>query len=178
MKYKVIAFTGYLQSGKTNVAAKYLIDNYDFERLRFAGPLKAMMYALGLTEREVEGDLKEQPCELLDGKTPRYAMQTIGTEWGRQLISPNIWTNVLQRNAKAILNKNGLVVIDDCRFFNEAVTIWDLTPDSLVIRILRPGHEPNTTHASEAQNFTVDVEIINDGTIEEFEQKLDRIINA
>ena len=42
-----------------------------------------MLYQLGLGEAHIEGALKEVPCELLGGKTPRYAMQTLGTEWGR-----------------------------------------------------------------------------------------------
>jgi hypothetical protein len=51
-----------------------------WRQVKFAGPLKSMCMALGLTEAHIEGHLKEVPCELLCGQTPRHAMQTLGTE--------------------------------------------------------------------------------------------------
>ncbi|MGV1762806.1 deoxynucleotide monophosphate kinase family protein [Rhizobium rhizogenes] len=92
--------------------------------MKFAGPLKAMLAgfyrACGLDDdeihRKLEGDLKEEPCQHLCGKTPRHAMETLGTEWGRKLIGGNLWTNAwfakVERTA-------GPVVVDDVRFVNE-----------------------------------------------------------
>jgi hypothetical protein len=79
---RLIALTGYAGSGKSTLA-DILACEHGFTVVKFAGPLKAMLRALGLDEREIEGDLKEQPCQLLAGHTPRRAMQTLGTEWGR-----------------------------------------------------------------------------------------------
>ena len=85
----VIAITGQAGSGKTTIA-KHLELEYNYVRVRFAEVLKDMLLALGLTEEEINGDLKEKPCSLLLGKTPRHAMQTLGIEWGRNLIHPDI----------------------------------------------------------------------------------------
>ena len=86
----IIGLTGLAGSGETTVA-RHLMGMHGFVRHRMAEPLKSMLKALGLTEQQIDGDLKEVPCELLGGKTPRHAMQTLGTEWGRDLISQNLW---------------------------------------------------------------------------------------
>lgn len=111
---KLIAITGPIGAGKTTVA-ECLVNYYGFTSVKFAQPLKDMLRALGLTEKELEGDSKEQPCSLLGGKTPRWAMQSLGTEWGRDLIDPNLWVNAWINYAKQY-NK---VVVDDARFPNE-----------------------------------------------------------
>lgn len=74
---RVIALTGVAGSGKST-AAKYLSEK-GYECIKFAGPLKRMLYALGLSEMEVEGALKEAPQDKFYGKSPRHLMQTIGT---------------------------------------------------------------------------------------------------
>lgn len=56
----IIGFTGLAGSGKSTAAL-----HTGYTRVRFAGPLKDMMRALGLTEQEIEGDRKEKPCNLL-----------------------------------------------------------------------------------------------------------------
>src|SRR6516164_9279263 len=87
----VVGFAGRMHSGKTTAALELI--RYGFVRVRFAGPLKSMLHALGLTPAELDGDLKEQPCALLGGVTPRHAQQTLGTEWGRACITPEVWVN-------------------------------------------------------------------------------------
>jgi hypothetical protein len=66
----VIGFAGSMYAGKSTAAAR-LVSRFGFHRVRFAGPLKAMMAALGLSHEEIEGSLKETPSELLCGKTPQ-----------------------------------------------------------------------------------------------------------
>lgn len=119
---KVVALTGRAGSGKSTLA-DYLIERHGYVRVKFAGPLKAMMRAIGLSDAHIEGELKELPCPLLQGKTPRYAMQTIGTEWGRDIIGPEFWTGLWADVANDVLDNGGRVVCDDCRFDNEADTV-------------------------------------------------------
>lgn len=161
----VLAFTGLAGSGKST-AALHLVERYGFQRVRFAGPLKDMMRALGLTEAEIEGELKEKPCALLGGKTPRYAMQTIGTEWGRDLISQDLWI----RAWLAALDRvpAGLpVVVDDCRFPNEADAV--LAAGGSIIRVVRPGAEAGAAgHSSEAHELPADMVLHNEGSRELF----------
>lgn len=141
----IIAFTGLAGSGKSTAAA-HLVNSRGWQRVRFAGPLKAMMAALGLTPAEIDGDRKEQPCELLGGKTPRWAMQTIGTEWGRHLIDSDLWIRAW-KVAVDRLPPGVPVVVDDCRFPNEAAAIT--AAGGILIRIERPGAGTASVHESE-----------------------------
>lgn len=141
----VIAFTGLAGAGKST-AAMHLVNRHGFHRVRFAGPLKAMMAALGLSAAEIDGTLKEQPCELLGGKTPRWAMQTIGTEWGRELIAQDLWIRAW-RAAVDRLPADANIVVDDCRFPNEADAVRAI--GGWLVRIERPGTDAVSAHQSE-----------------------------
>ncbi len=116
-------------------------------RHRFAGPLKAMLRTLGLTEAQVDGDEKETPCELLSGHTPRMAMVTLGTEWGRMLIGKDLWVNATMLRVDTDLAAGRLVVIDDLRFDNEALAVR--ARGGLIIQLERPGVVYTGEHASE-----------------------------
>lgn len=157
----IIAFTGLAGSGKSTAAA-HLVSQRGFTRIRFAGPLKAMMAALGLTHEQIEGSEKEQPCELLGGKTPRWAMQSLGTEWGRDMIAPDLWIrafNVALANTRPDMP----VVVDDCRFPNEAAAIHKA--GGVLIRIERPGAGAGAAgHSSEAHTLSVSRTIYNTGS--------------
>lgn len=159
----IIGFTGKMGCGKSTAAIELV--NNGFCLRKFAGTLKAMMFTLGLTLEHIEGNLKELPCELLGGKTPRHAMQTIGTDWGRDMISPTLWIDVWKHHVNN-LPFNRHVVVDDVRFDNEADAIRDM--GGTVIRIGRPGLTIASSHASEHMDFGVDATIYNDGSIEDF----------
>ena len=47
----------------------------------------------GMIRRMIDGDLKEAPTPLFEGRTPRHAMQTLGTEWGRDRIGRDLRAN-------------------------------------------------------------------------------------
>lgn len=164
----IIGFTGLAGSGKSTAAL-----HTGYTRVRFAGPLKDMMRALGLTEQEIEGDRKEKPCNLLGGKTPRYAMQTIGTEWGRDTIAPDLWIRAWQA---AVARTAGPVVCDDVRFPNEADAIR--TAGGFLVRVIRPGAGGGAAgHSSEGQDLGApDDTIPNDCSIEEFFARVDRVV--
>lgn len=166
----IIGLTGYAGSGKST-AAKHLVEKHGFTQVKFAGPLKQMMRCLGLGDREIEGDLKEVPHPVLNYKTPRYAMQTLGTEWGRELIGQNLWVNVGVESTHQALGEGSQVVIDDCRFPNEAAAIKEL--GGVIIKINRPGVEPVNAHASESQELPVDWEVYNVGTPEALGRAID-----
>lgn len=167
---RLIAFTGLAGSGKST-AALHLVDAHGFKRVRFAGPLKAMMAALGLSADEIDGHLKEIPCDLLGGKTPRHAMQTIGTEWGRDLIDSDLWI----RAWRAALPATGRVVVDDCRFVNEAAAVS--SAGGLIVHIDRNGAGISAAgHSSEGQPLPVDVVIQNDESIDALYAKINKLI--
>jgi hypothetical protein len=168
---QIIAFTGLAGSGKSTAAA-HLCDVHGFERVRFAGPLKSMMAALGLTYEQIEGSEKEKPCALLGGKTPRYAMQTVGTEWGRDIIDPDLWIRAWQA-AVDRLPAAVPVVVDDCRFPNEAAAVRGA--GGVLVRIVRAGAGAGASgHSSEDQELgPVAMTIQNDHTPEDLFRRLD-----
>lgn len=160
---KVIGLVGRMGSGKSTVA-NYLTEQYGFKLVKFADPLKDMLRAVGIGEEEIEGHLKNEPCDLLMGKTPRFAMQTLGTQWGRESIHPQLWVRLWLERA----GRHNMVVCDDCRFPNEATTIRE--NGGKLIRII-PDYEGfvdrGVQHESEAHamEMDVDLELLNDGSI-------------
>ncbi|AHC30462.1 deoxynucleotide monophosphate kinase [Rhizobium phage vB_RleS_L338C] len=139
MTTQIIALMGAAGSGKTTVSKK--LQAYGFSRYRFAGTLKLMLRTLGLTEEQVDGSEKEIPSDLLCGRTPRHAMQTIGTEW-RDMIHPHLWTRVLEAQIVNQIAANesydpprpSFIVIDDCRFPHEVDMIRRLGGEIWCIR--------------------------------------------
>lgn len=174
MNRLIIGLCGPAKSGKS-LAAEYLINNHGFARVRFAGPLKAMLAALGLSQEEIEGPLKERPCAMLGGKTPRHAMITLGTEWGRDMIDPDLWVNAW-RAAVDRLPEGKPVVVEDCRFHNEAHTIRSC--DGLLVRLDRRLAGIGVAHPSEQENFTPDLRIENNGTVTELCDALGKLIEG
>lgn len=152
----IIGFCGKAGAGKSTAAA-YLARTYGFERVRFAGPLKAMLAALGCSPDEIDGSAKELPCDLLGGRTPRQAMQTLGTEWGRHLVTPDLWTRAWIRAAEG----KSLVVADDVRFANEADLIRGR--GGIVVEIFgdEAGSSSGAGHVSERMAFAPDLRIFN-----------------
>ena len=144
----LIALTGPAGCGKSTAAHRLGAWNLGgFHRVRFAGPLKAALRAIGLTEAQVDGDEKEIPCDLLCGKTPRHAMQTLGVEWGRTHIGADLWARAAMAQAEALRASGRPVVIDDCRFDNEAAAV--AAAGGHVIYLTNRRAEGVPEHASE-----------------------------
>ena len=134
---RIIALVGNAGAGKSTVA-NYLMREHGYQLVKFAGPLKSMLRAIGLDDEEIEGSRKEQPCDLLCGKTPRHAMVTLGTEWGRDLIGVDFWAGLWQEKAAMHLNAGHVVVVDDCRFPNEYAAVKEM--GGVAWHIVRPDH--------------------------------------
>jgi hypothetical protein len=145
----IIGFTGLKGSGKDTAASVFI--DAGFVNVKMADGLKAMLRALlayrgadeETIERMLEGDLKETPSRLLGGRTPRYAMQTLGTEWGRNLMSDTIWVDATGDRC----DQEEKVVITDVRFPNEVDFVTER--DGHVYRVDR-GAAPVDMHESEA----------------------------
>ena len=161
MMTALLGITGKAGSGKST-AAQVLIDA-GWVRIKFADPLKDMLRAIGLTEDQIEGHLKEVPCDLLQGRTPRWAMQSLGTEWGRGCIGERVWLDIVRRKIALAMAAGLSVVVDDVRFENEAQVIREL--GGLVLGISR---NVNVTSGHVSENgTTVDMTHINNGTVAE-----------
>jgi hypothetical protein len=106
----------------------------------------------------IEGGLKESPMQALAGATPRRAMQTLGTEWGRGCIAPDLWVRLFLLRAERHRAAGAPVVCDDMRFANEAEAIRGA--GGLLVRVDRPGVAPAAGHASEGGLAGVDFDLV------------------
>lgn len=170
---RVIALSGVAGSGKSTASAFLQSKGYKLEK--FAGPLKSMLYAIGFTHEQLEGNLKEQPCDLLYGKSPRHAMQTLGTNWARDCIGEDFWIRLWQTEVGKNLEVGQPTVVDDCRFANEAAAIRAL--GGIVIKLEgRGGIEGG--HASERLDFISDAVVPNTGSIAQLHALLDETLSG
>lgn len=147
----IVAITGRAGHGKSTVA-DYLVRQHGYTKLKFADPLKQMLRVLGLTDAHLEGALKEVPTPLLGGQTPRHAMVTLGTEWGRELIHADLWVDDWCRRVAEVLNGGGRVVCDDLRFLSEEAAVDRM--GGYKLRVERPDLDrqaASETHQSETE---------------------------
>lgn len=159
---QLLALCGKAGSGKST-AAGILIEKWDYTLVKFAAPLKSMLAEFGLSQDEIEGSLKELPCALLNGHSPRHAMQTLGTEWGRNMIGENVWVTAWTARVHKMLMEGKRIVVDDCRFENELAAVKALGGKSVLIN--RPGLAPIGTHVSEnGLTSVMDETVTNDGS--------------
>lgn len=162
---RLIALTGPAGCGKTTIAQA--LERQGFVRVRFAALVKDMLRVLGLTDAQVDGDQKEVPCDLLCGKTPRQAMQLLGTDYGREMIGPDVWVNGTTHKIDQLLAAGRDVVVDDLRFDNEAHAL--ALRDAFIFELQRAGAGTIYTHASEAgiAREWIAAAIDNNGTVPE-----------
>lgn len=174
---RLIAFTGVAGSGKST-AADALVDD-GWVRVKFADPLKNMMRAFytscGIEDRDfiesrIEGAYKEEPDPFLKGRTPRHAMQTLGTEWGRNLIHPEIWIEAWQQRVLLMADRGLDIVVDDCRFPNEAAAIR--RNGGKIVEIIGRGKGLGKKHVSELGIGEPDMAITNVTSLEQFQQDI------
>lgn len=192
MTYPLIGLAGYAFSGK-DTFAEHLTSNYDYARAAFGDQLKTALYALNpyvqierLNYEPAYYELQAIVDELGwdDAKKHpdvRRLLQRIGTEVGRNVISPAAWLvamNGVMRNL-AIMGHDR-IVISDVRFQNELEYVRKRKGVVIWVDRARTDLGKNATHASEGLtsgnpliNWTID----NNGTIEEFHARIDSLMN-
>lgn len=179
MKFRLIAMAGAAGSGK-DTAADYLCCEHDFARYAFAKPLKAALNAMFGWRGFEWGNRtwKEEPLPDI-GKSPRQLAQTLGTEWGRQLVHRDLWLLLAKREIERAreCGQPG-IVFTDCRFANEAEFVRD--QGGVVLHISRPGIASVSAHASEQAlpHELVTGYIWNDGTIGDLHRNVDCFARA
>ena len=176
---RLVAFAGPAGVGKSE-ASKLLLDR-GFVPVKFAEGLKAMLAVIyelsGLDADEIEarleGDLKEKPDSYLRGVSPRRAMQTLGTEWGRDCIAEDLWVSIWKRRVELKMRAGFSVVTDDLRHTNEALAIRDIGGE--IVKLEGVTRRSVPAHSSEAFDFDPDFTIRNNVPLEVF---WDRVLSA
>lgn len=177
MKPILIGLTGRARSGKST-AAEHLVGTYLLEHYAFADPLRdGLMAIFNLEPTDFEGDRKELPLAWLE-RSPRQLMQSMGTEWARDTVHPDVWVKLAEQNLDYMTKALGAVigfVVSDVRFENEAHLIR--RRGGTVIHIGRNDAQAVTPHISEAGVAVRQDDLIlrNDGTVDEFLRSLDEV---
>lgn len=172
----LIGICGAAGSGKDSIADT-LVNDYGYIRNRFADPLYEMVSAMsGYTVNQLQDRaLKEKPISWLGGKTPRQLLQTLGTDWGRELICSDVWIRSVEKRVKLALEDGRYSVITDLRFDNEAEWIHGMGGEIWrVVRDVPDSVACKSEHSSEAgvSDAAVDRTIENNGSIEQLNHRV------
>ena len=142
----LIGVIGFAGSGKGTIS-DILCQDHDFIKLAFADSVKdATAVVFGWPRHLLEGDTDESrnfrektddfwSARLGRNVTPRWALQIMGTEAGRNAFHESIWIYATE----AKMNKVKNVVLADVRFPNEIKFIRD--KGGFIIRVVR-GDDP------------------------------------
>lgn len=168
---RLIGITGKAGAGKDTIA-DLCVKEFGAVKYNFALPIKQMInIMLGTTMGNWEDrEWKEGGLDWLSNVSPRRMAQTLGTEWGRNLVDPDLWVKIamLRFQHHADSGHRTPFIIPDVRFDNEAEAIHRI--GGKVIRVVRPNVVSVAAHVSEAgvSDNLVDGTIVNDGTLDEF----------
>jgi hypothetical protein len=110
-----------------------------------------MLSALGVADRHLYGSPEEKahPLKELGGRSARYAMQTLGCEWGREQMDPNFWVRAWEHALDTEADRGDIIVADDVRFNTEAEAIEKRGGLLLCIVRSQKDFERTPRHASE-----------------------------
>lgn len=120
----LIGLCGQAGAGK-NTVAELLTDSDrgPFAQIAFADPLYECVSTItGLTVAKLKDRAVKEEVIAWLGKSPRQLLQTLGTEWGRGTVHPEIWIRIAMERAANHMTHNS-VVITDVRFDNEAQAV-------------------------------------------------------
>jgi hypothetical protein len=190
---QIVAFCGKKRSGKDTAADA--LASLGYHPIAFADPIKDTCQTVFQWDNEhVRGEKKEEVDPFWEF-SPRWAMQTIGTELFRDGIDEDVWVKSLLARIDASDKKR--FAVTDVRFPNEVEHLQKAGADLVYIR--RPEKEPDLDpkkkwiaeqgglikkvaslfcdfgpeyHASEISlddhPVTDTADVVNDGTVDQF----------
>jgi hypothetical protein len=223
----IIGICGKASSGK-DLSAEYLVNNYGYQQLSLAEPIKDLCEDLfGFTEQQLWGSSSKRNQDIpvnwnnvqrniykygpnwlanlghknkihdlyawkydLERDNPesisaRVALQTLGTEFGRNILGENIWINNLLDRSKVCLLKASCqgIVASDVRFHNEMEILHN--NNGKIIRLLRNQHIHTGIpgHQSEIEQDTIPDEMFscilnNNSSVEDLYYNLDLFMDV
>lgn len=163
----IIGLTGYAQSGKDSVAS-ILVENYGYQRVAFADPIRDLLYATNPMLKEgyrVKGlvDVYGWDRVKVDYPEARRLLQELGVG-ARKVFGDMFWVQQALRK----IHFEGNYVITDVRYPNEAKAIRKYD-NSQIWRVKRSGVDAVNSHESESamDGERVDQIFVNNGTLED-----------
>jgi hypothetical protein len=176
---RLIGFNGGMGSGKST-AIEFLKAQYpdqEIVNVKFAGPLYEIQEFI---YKRIESVYKRPPTFVKD----RKLLQWIGTDWGRDTISQNLWVDIWRAEVNDALKRGCLVVCDDVRFDNEAALVRAMGGRVIQLQCNKTHERIDTAagivnHKSEAGIAVefIDAVVLNDGTLEDFKVSLTEVFN-
>lgn len=180
----LIGLCGPIGAGKTTVA-DFLVNEYGFTEITFKQPIIDALLNIfpDLTpEHFSDRSLKETPLAWATTsplawmeKSPRDLAKSLGTEWGRDMVHPDLWVKHAEDSYRKIVEcklecEDGYgkdVVFSDLRFDNE----YDMIKRNggVVIGVVRNSIKVDANllaHKSEQYAFDVDYTIDNSYSLE------------
>lgn len=169
----IVGIHGKASTGKDTVADQ-LVREFGAVKESFAAPLyKGLSVMLDVPLADLTNRAaKEVPIDWLD-RSPRFLLQTLGTEWGRDLVGWDVWVRALHRRCEqieAVWEDNGYLprawVISDVRFEDEAAFVRE---HGTLIHLIRDDAPPVNGHVSElGVEFRADVDVVleNNGSLD------------
>jgi hypothetical protein len=144
----IIGIAGRKGAGKSTVAER--LEDHGFGRMSFATTIKRMVSVLlrgvGLSEAEIRrAEIDKEAVIPALGVSYRRLCQTLGTDWGRDMINPGLW--LMCANRELVTSPLDHVVFDDVRFEGEANLIRQR--GGLIIHVIRQS-DVIDDHASES----------------------------
>jgi hypothetical protein len=122
----IIGLAGAIGAGKT-LAASMIPGAH---HLQWADPIYRGLAAMFGVPEEVLRDRTQKERGVLAGDlevVPRHCLRTLGTEWGRDMIHPDIWVRLTMQRIDTLAETIGVQVFAICgtRFPNEVQAIRD-----------------------------------------------------
>jgi len=197
----IVGICGLQGTGKDTIGS-ILVNKYGFKKLSYASALKDIISLIFGWDREMmEGTTVESRKwrEQVDkwwalrlnipNLTPRYVLQYFGTDLFRNHFHNEIWVAVVEKQLTQYKN----IVITDCRFPNEISILKKY--NGFLIKVSRgimpkwyTDYNNNLITSSTLENLNIHpseyswinqefkYEVINDGSIEDLEEKIFNII--
>ena len=132
--FKLIGLAGRAGSGK-NALADYISATGDYRQDAFAAPIKkGLAQILGISIGRLEELKNSGAIDATLAKSYREMMQTLGTEWGRNIVNSDIWT--LLARGRILANNPVVTIMTDVRFDNEADLVHQM--GGVIVYIDRP----------------------------------------
>lgn len=164
----IIGLCGAAGAGKGEVARILSLRGY--ATVAFADPLYEAVSAItGLSVAELQDRGRKENALDWISYSPRRLLQSLGTDWGRNMIHPEIWVMAAMRRVLP----GGDYCFTDVRFVNEAAAIK--ARGGVVWRVDRPCRSTLESAAASHESERgippeyLDAVIQNDGTLADLE---------